>query len=74
MSFNDITDNEVPNRLIRTKAGEFFDGKLYFLVHEYITSYVREDSELKFFYQMDGKKAYLLYKLVSTPESPTPEI
>jgi hypothetical protein len=64
MSFDDMNDNNIPNRLPRTKALDPLDGELYLYVHRYITSYIQEDSELKLFYQIDKKKSYLLYKLI----------
>jgi hypothetical protein len=69
MSINDINDKNIPHPVGRTKVMECCDGELYLHVHGYITSYVRDGDELKFFYQADEKESYLLYKLVqSTPE------
>jgi hypothetical protein len=49
---------------IWTERAERGDGRLFTGVVNYITSYIQEDNELKFFYQIDKKKSYLLYKLI----------
>jgi hypothetical protein len=66
MAISDINDGNIPNCLGRTKVLEPLDGELYLYVHMFITSYIREGNELKFFYQTDEKKSYLLYKLVQS--------
>jgi hypothetical protein len=47
-----------------TERGEVGDGNIFVNALYFITSYVRESNELKFFYQKDEKDFYLLYKLI----------
>jgi hypothetical protein len=68
ISMTDIIDSHIPNTIWRTDVLDPLDGELYLKIHMYITSYIREDNELKFFYQIDGKESYLLYKPVSLPD------
>jgi hypothetical protein len=63
-----VYDDNVPIALAYPALVERGDGNLFVEALHFITSYVREGNELKFFYQTDGKESYMLYKLLVPPE------
>ncbi|MDR0605834.1 MAG: hypothetical protein LBG80_16190 [Bacteroidales bacterium] len=54
--------SRMPPRFGGTKMGEMGDGDLYWNIWPHVTSYVLKDGILKFFYTIDKKEAYLLFK------------
>jgi len=56
--------NEAPFLYILTMVGEIEDGRYFYDVTNEITSYTHNNDELKFFYQIDNKNYYLLYKFI----------
>ncbi|MDR0811134.1 MAG: hypothetical protein LBN23_02500 [Paludibacter sp.] len=65
--------NKAPFLQTTTMVGEIGkDGYYFYDVLGNITSYTHTDNELKFFYQIDGKNYYLLYKFIGNETSNTP--